>query len=142
MKKSIKIFSALSLLALLVLAGCKKDEYSLGDVKAPTGLTLDANIAGATTPNPTGDGTGKVAVSVSSSTALSYIIDYGDGVTEKFPADTTASVTHKYNTPGTSLYTITAKAIGTGGAYSTVSKQVNVLVNFVIPTNIVTAMTD
>lgn len=142
MKKSIKIFSAFSMLVLLALAGCKKDEYSLGSINAPTGLTVNTTIAGAGTATPTGDGTGNISVSFSSSPALSYILDYGDGETVKFNAGTGGSATHKYNNPGTTVYTITIKAVGTGGAYTTMSVQANVLVLFEIPADIRTFMTD
>lgn len=139
MKKSIKIFSAFSLLILLAVAGCKKDKYAFGDVTAPSGLTLNATVVGTNGANPNGDGTGKVDITASATKALSYVFDYGDGTTETLSNGT---ISHKYNTPGTAQYTITVKAIGTGGAISTLSKQVTVLVNFVIPPAIVTAMTN
>jgi hypothetical protein len=138
MKKSIKIFSAFALV-MAVLAGCKKDKYSFGEVTAPTGLTLNANVVGTNGANPNGDGTGKVDITASAGKVLSYVFDYGDGSTETLP---TGTVTHKYNTPGTTTYTITVKAVGTGGALSTLSKQVTVQVNFVIPAAIVTSLTN
>lgn len=129
----------LSLLFVLLMAGCKKDEYSFGDIKTPNSLALTANVIGKDAPNPNGDGTGKVAITVTAQNALTYNIDYGDGQTEVVPS---GAVTHKYSTPGTNTYTITVKAVGTGGAISTISKQISVLVNFVIPSTIVTALTN
>lgn len=139
MKKYFNKLPLLALLYLFVMAGCKKDEYSFGDIKAPSGVTLTANVMGTNAANPNGDGTGKVIITTTATNALTYIIDYGDGVTETVPS---GSITHKYSTPGTNQYTITVKAIGTGGALSTLSKQVTVLVNFEIPATIVTAMTN
>jgi hypothetical protein len=51
-------------------------------------------------------------------------------------------VTYKYTNPGTSDYTITVNAIGTGGAVSTISKRIRVFVAFVIPAPIVAALTN
>ncbi len=136
-----KYFNKLPLLAFLLLVlmvSCKKDEYSFGDIKTPSGVTLTANIMGKDATNPNGDGTGKVAITAAATNALTYTIDYGDGVVETIPS---GIVTHKYSTPGTNAYTITVKAVGTGGAISTLSKQINVLVNFEIPANIVSFMT-
>ncbi len=137
-----KYFKKLPLFALLllvvVMAGCKKDVYTFGDIKTPTGLSLTANVMGKDVANPNGDGTGKVAINASASNSLTYTIDYGDGVIETIPSGT---ATHKYSSPGTNTYTITVKAVGTGGAISTLSKQITVLVNFEIPAAIVTAMT-
>lgn len=139
MKKSIKIFSALFVLVMLALAGCKKDKYEFGDVAAPTGFTLNAAAVGVNGANPNGDGTGKVNITASAAKALSYVFDYGDGTVETLSSGT---ITHKYNTPGTGTYTITVKAVGTGGAISTLSKQITVQVNFVIPDYIIAALTN
>ena len=139
MKQHIKIFSAIAFFAMLALAGCKKDKYTFGDVVAPAGLTLSANVVGTNGANPNGDGTGKVDITASALKALSYVFDYGDGTVETLSSGT---ITHKYNTPGTGTYTITVKAVGTGGAISTLSKQITVQVNFVIPPYIVTALTN
>lgn len=138
MKKYFNKISLLAFLLLLLLAGCKKDEYSFGDIKTPSGVTLTTNVIGKDATNPNGDGTGKVALTATATNALTYTIDYGDGVTETIPS---GANTHKYSTPGTNVYTITVKAVGTGGSISTLSKQVTVLVNFEIPATIVTAMT-
>jgi len=55
------------------------------------------------------------------------------------PLDTAS---HKYTTLDTNLYTITVNAIGTGGATSTISKQVKVLYQFQIPANILAEFTN
>src|SRR4029078_1911439 len=73
------------------------------------------------------------------SNAISYKIDFGDGRTEMVPS---GNINYKYTTPGTSEYTITVNAIGTGGAMSTTSKKVMVLVSFEIPSAIVQFLTN
>lgn len=138
MKKYFNKIPLLAFLFLLLMAGCKKDEYSFGDVKTPSNFTVNASIVGKDVANPNGDGKGKVAIAAIATNALTYTIDYGDGQTETVPSGT---ITHKYSTPGINNYTITVIAVGTGGATSTLSKQITVLVNFEIPAMIVTAMT-
>lgn len=126
---------ALGMTALLfVLSSCKKEEYSFGELKAPSGLMLTAVVAGVDAANPNGNGTGNVAINVTSTGALTYNIDFGDGETQVVPSGV---VTHKYTTPGTASYTISVNAVGTGGSLSTISKTISVFVAFTIPQLIV-----
>ncbi len=138
MKKYFNKIPLLSFVILLLMAGCQKEEYKFGDIKTPSDFTVTANIVGKDVANPNGDGKGKVDIAALATNALTYTIDYGDGQTETIPS---GKITHKYSTPGINTYTITVIAVGTGGATSTLSKQVTVLVNFEIPAIIVTAMT-
>ncbi len=128
------------LFALLVgFSSCKKEKYSFGDIKTPSNLALSAVIAGVDVANPDGNGTGSVAINASAENALSYNIDFGDGITKVVPS---GSIDYKYTTPGTNEYTITVNAIGTGGAVSTISKRIKVFVAFEIPADILAALTD
>jgi hypothetical protein len=136
-KNIIPAFFVLMLL-LTGISGCDKEEYSFGELRAPADLAVTATVAGATATNPNGNGTGNVEISAVSKNALSYTIDFGDGVTRVVPSGV---VTYKFTTPGTSAYTITVNAIGTGGAISTASKKVTVFVAFEIPAAIVAALT-
>ncbi len=133
--KSITAF----LLLLVVISSCKKDEYSFGDIKAPTGLTLTTVIAGVDATNPNGNGTGTVSITTTSSSALTYNIDFGDGITKVVP---TGTINYKYSNPGTYEYTISVNAIGTGGAISTISKKIKVFVAFEIPPAILASLTN
>jgi hypothetical protein len=121
-----------------VVAACKKTEYKFGDIKAPTGLTLTATVVGVDASNPNGNGSGQVVVTAASQNALTYNIDFGDGKTQVVPS---GKLTYKYGSPGTSEFTITVNAVGTGGAISTISKKVKVFVAFEIPTVILNALT-
>ncbi|MEY2639124.1 MAG: hypothetical protein RIR90_606, partial [Bacteroidota bacterium] len=121
-----KIFSMLPVFAMLLMLGaCTKEKYAFGDIKAPTDLVLNTEVVGTNTSNPNGDGSGSVKITASGKGALSYKIDYGNGITEMVPE---GAITYKYTTPGTNSYTITMTAIGTGGAMSTLSKRVTVFV--------------
>jgi len=137
--KHIKSFIPLFLFAAVVFYGCEKKEYSLGDIKTPTGLTLTTAIAGVDLANPNGNGTGNVTITAAANDAITYKIDFGDGTTRVVPSGT---LTYKYTNPGTSNYTITVNAVGTAGVTSTISKVVKVFVAFEIPANIIAALTN
>ena len=124
---------------LFVIGSCKKEKYSFGDIKAPSELTLTTSIIGVDATNPNGDGSGSVLITAKSKNALTYRIDFGDGTSRVVPS---GIVTYKYTTPGTTDFTITVNAIGTGGATSTISKMVKVFVAFEIPLPIIAALTN
>lgn len=132
----------IAVVLLLCCAGmiysCKKQTYSFGEIKAPSNLQVATDVVGTDSNNPNGNGTGAVKITTTSTDALSYKIDFGNGVTQLVPSGT---VTYKYTTPGTSSYTITVNAIGTGGAISTMSKKVTVFVAFEIPSAMLSALT-
>ena len=122
----------------LVFSACKKDSYSFGDLKAPTNLAMTATVVGVNGANPNGNGTGNVAITVTSTGALTYNIDFGDGIIRTVP---TGTLTYKYANPGTNDYTITVNAVGTGGSLSTISKRIRVFVAFQIPSNVLSGLT-
>ncbi len=138
MMTTIKKLSLLCLAAVLVVSGCKKQEYAFGDIKTPKDLTLTAVVAGVDASNPNGNGTGTVTITATATDALTYNIDYGDGTTKVVPSGT---IVKKYTTPGTNSFTITVNAIGTGGAISTISKRITVFVAFEIPAAILNPLT-
>jgi hypothetical protein len=128
----------LMIVLITVMGSCKKEKYSFGELKAPSDLALTTAVVGVDATNPNGNGTGNVTIQATSKNALSYNIDFGDGVTKVVP---TGALTYKFTNPGTSTYTITVNAVGTGGAISTISKKVTVFVAFEIPPAIVSAFT-
>lgn len=138
MKLSIKSFSLFALLAAFVVAGCEKKEYTFGEFKTPSDLTLTATVAGVDANNPNGNGTGNVAITVTGTNAITYKMDFGDGKSQMVPSGT---INYKYNNPGTFEYVVTVNAVGTGGVTSTISKKVKVFVAFEIPTLIVQNLT-
>jgi hypothetical protein len=139
MKKYIKSFTLIAFTTAIAFVGCKKAEYSFGEIKTPADLSLAATVVGISVTNPNGDGTGKVAIVATSTNVLSYNINYGDGITEVVP---TGTITHKYSSPGTNEYTITVSAVGTGGSLSTISKKVKVFVDFEIPAAMLSNLTN
>lgn len=132
-------FMLLIFAGLITMFGCKEKQFSLGELKAPVGLTMSTSIAGLDAANPNGNGSGNVTISGSATNALTYNIDFGDGSSEVVSSGT---ITHKYTNPGTADYTVTVNAIGTGGITSSISKRITVFVNFVIPADILQALTN
>ncbi|MDX1936618.1 MAG: PKD domain-containing protein [Flavihumibacter sp.] len=139
MIKNINLIATILITVLFALISCKKEEFKFGEIKTPTNLNLTAVVQGVDANNPNGNGTGNVTITTTSVNALSYNIDFGDGITQVVPSGT---VTHKYSNPGTSSYTISVNAIGTGGAISTISKKITVFVAFEIPADILQAFTN
>ncbi len=134
----IKIFKTLLFAAAIGIAGCEKPDYEFGSIKTPTDLDITTEVAGADAANPDGNGTGNVVITTTANNAITYNIDFGDGTTRVVPS---GKINYKYSRPGTYEYTITANAVGTGGAITTLSKKVKVFVSFVIPTDIITGLT-
>lgn len=138
MSRKIKAIGVLFLMGVITIISCKKEEYSFGTLKSPSGLTITTDITGVNATNPDGDGSGQVKVTVAATDALTYKIDFGDGVFKMVPG---GEITYKYNSPGTFDYTITVNAIGTGGSTTTLSKRIRVFVAFEIPAEIVSGLT-
>ncbi len=138
MIKNKNIFTLL-LAFIIGFSSCTKEKFSFGDIKAPTGLTINTVIAGVNASNPDGDGTGYVVITAAASNSLTYNIDFGDGTKQIVPS---GSINYKFTNPGTNEYTIVVNAIGTGGEMSTISKKIKVFVAFEIPTNIVQSLTN
>jgi hypothetical protein len=139
MINKIKILIILFLATGIVFTACKKTEYSLGDLKSPSGLTLITAITGVDVTNPNGNGSGTVVITATAANAITYNIDFGDGKTQVVPS---GAITYKYTNPGTYDYTVTVNAIGTAGIISSISKKVKVFVAFEIPAAILQSLTN
>jgi hypothetical protein len=139
MYKNIKSLTVLMLAALLGLYGCEKEEYSFGELKRPTNLTLTTAVAGVDATNPNGNGTGSVLITTTADDEVTFKVDYGDGNFAMVPSGV---INYKYTNPGTNNYTVTVSAIGTGGVTSVISKAIRVYVAFEIPADMVAAFTN
>ncbi len=133
--KQITLFAAV---CLVLLSSCKKEEYSFGEFKTPSGLALTTALQGAAVGTPTGDGSGNVTITLAATNVISFKVDYGDGEVKMLAPGT---YTHKYAMPGTFDYVITITANGTGGSASTLTKKITVLTLFDIPADIMTGLT-
>ena len=120
---------------------CSDNNYSMGDLTPPTGLTINTEIVGATTASPAGDGSGDVKITISANNALSYKIDYDANTPLDLVYLPSGTVTKKYTTLGLNTYRITAVAYGRGGTSSTITKDVTVRSDFTVNPSIVTNLT-
>ena len=139
MIKNIKSAAVILFAMLLTFTACKKESYTFGTLKTPAGLSLTTAVAGMDTNNPNGNGSGTVLISAAATNAITYKIDFGDGNVQVIPS---GIISYNYSNPGTTNYTITVNAIGTGGVISTISKTINIFVAFKIPDAIVKSLTN
>jgi hypothetical protein len=138
MKTIVKSFSLFAIGCLTLLSACKKEEYSFGELKNPSGLALTTALQGVANATPNGDGSGNVSITLAASNVINFKIDFGDGQTQIVSPGT---LVHQYANPGTFEYTITVTANGKGGAVSNLSKKITVLRLFDIPAAIMTGLT-
>ncbi|MFL5741277.1 MAG: hypothetical protein ACJ75B_13725 [Flavisolibacter sp.] len=134
-----KYFFAFAL--LMVIGSCKKKEYTMGSLTAPTDVTINTNIQGQDASHPNGNGSGNVDITVTGKNVLSYQIDYdaSDGI--KFDFLPNGKTTHQYIKLGLNTYTITVVAYGPGGTSTTVTKDIQVRSDFTPDPTIVSNLT-
>ncbi len=145
MKNTFKYISVFFLTASLFTA-CQKDDYSLGELKAPTNLVITTNIVGQDSANPDGDGSGNVDIIITADDAMTYKIGYNDITDLSTPVTFTnvagGVVTKKFTSVGLHTYRITVVAYGKGGTSTIATKDVQVVSNFAPTPDIVTALTN
>jgi hypothetical protein len=115
---------------LLVIGSCKKKDYNMGSLNAPSEVSINTKVIGQDATHPNGDGSGDVEITLTGKDVLSYKIDYNsaDGIVlEYLPSGKT---TRKYTKVGLNTYLITVVAYGKGGTATTVTKQIEVKSDF------------
>ncbi len=116
---------------------CKKTEYSFGNITAPSNVSMAVSIQGYDSiKNKGGDGKGIVTITVSGVNALAYRVNFGDSSTSSIQTFTGTTFKYNYLNNGTFNYTITVNAIGTGGAMTTVSKNIYIYVSYQLDSTI------
>jgi hypothetical protein len=125
MKNIIKITTLILTMAFFV--NCQEDDAEIGDIIAPSNLTITAEVLGVDADNPNGDGSGFVKLTASANNALSYNFQFGDGLEGVVPSGID---THRYSIVGLNTYTVVVSAIGTGGVATTASIEVEVFSSF------------
>ncbi|MDI9258446.1 hypothetical protein [Flavobacterium sedimenticola] len=154
MKNNFKLLSVGFLFVASFFTSCQKDDYSLGDLTAPTGLTIETDVVGQNTSNPNGDGSGNVNIKVTAENAIAFKIGYNEindltsqvelvslpgTIINSLP---TATVTKKFTMLGLHTYRITVVAYGRGGTSTTATAEVDVVSNFSPDPDIVTYLTN
>lgn len=129
MKNKLKYVAA-ALMLVFIGGSCTKENYSLGDLSAPSGLAITTEIVGQDANHPDGDGSGDVKITLDAKNALAYKIDYdaADGIS--FDNVNTPTITKKYTKVGINNYRITVVAYGKGGSSSTITKDISVRSDF------------
>lgn len=140
MKNIFKAFLAIAAL-IFTISACNKQEYSLGDLSAPSNIVISTEVVGQDALHPDGDGSGDVKITVTADNALSYKLDYDANNTVDLVYVPSGKITKKYTTLGVNTYTITAVVFGRGGTSSTITKDVTVRSDFTPPAQIVTDLT-
>lgn len=125
MKNKIK-YGVGSIFALLfILVGCSTEDYSMGDLDAPSNVVINTEIAGQDEVHPYGDGSGVVNISVTADNALAYKIDFGNTSSINL-TPFNGEVSKQYTTSGINDYRLTVVVYGAGGAATTVTKDITV----------------
>jgi hypothetical protein len=139
MKQFLKYSFVIAL--VLMIGSCKKKDYSMGPLTAPSEVTINTTLVGVDATHPNGDGSGDVQITLTGKNVLSYKIDYNaaDGIDLVYLPS--GKVTRKYTNVGLNTYRITVVAYGPGGTASTVTKDIQVQSNFTPAASIVTNLT-
>lgn len=134
MKNRIKYVLSLSIATTLLFVACQKEDYSLGELNAPTNLTINTVVVGQDASNPNGDGSGDVIITASADNVTAYKYGWKDvtditstSALEVFPVSGT---TKKFTNLGTHTYRITVVAYGAGGTSTSATTEVTVVSNF------------
>lgn len=138
-----RIFKYLLGVSAVFLASysCTDTNYTMGDLTAPSNIVITADIVGATSASPGGDGSGNVNITITAANALAYNVDYDANTPLDLVYLPNGTVTKKYTTIGTNTYTITAVVYGKGGTSSTQTKNVTVRSDFTVAPEIASSLT-
>jgi len=99
-----KIILPIVLFSILTFScGGGSDDSDPIDTSTPSNLTLTANLVGANTNNPNGDGSGKVIFNFSADNATSYKINFGNGGTAETSSN---SISYTYTGAGITNYNV------------------------------------
>lgn len=142
MKTNIKFNFGVFLVLLLTLGSCSKEDYSLGDLDAPSNIVINTEIVGQDATHPNGDGSGDVKITLTGDNALSYKMGYDVSTAADLSYLPINTVTKKFTTEGVNTYRITVVAYGKGGSSTTVTKEITVRSDFNVDPVIVTNLTN
>jgi len=132
MKNIIK--TGLVALLLVFSSACTDDDYDIGAITAPSNLTVSAEVVGQSDEMPEGDGSGQVTFTAKAEGAMTYkyVFENGSSMT------TSSGVyTHQFSETGTKTYSVTIIAYGPGGTASSIIANVEVLVTYAPPADLI-----
>lgn len=144
MKKFNTLFKLLiASMTVIVFVSCEidsfaeEDQYSFGDINAPTNVQISASIVGKSADEPNGDGSGEVNFSGSADNAITYKFVYNGE--ETLSPD--GNISYTFAKLGLNTYTVTIIAIGKGGTTSSTAVNVDVLVTYSPPAELIAQLT-
>lgn len=132
MKNIFKIIFSIFLLATCV--SCVDDDFDFGELNNPTNLSVSTQIVGQTEENPFGDGSGEVVFNASADGAMTYKYVFENGTSITTPS---GEYTHQFSQTGTNVYAVTVIAYGAGGTASSSLTDVEVLVTYEPPQDLI-----
>lgn len=137
-KNDIRLSIYAFLLAFITafLTSCETENYEFGDITNPSNLTISADIVGADTDNPYGDGSGTVNFTAVADGAITYKF-VANGIEYMRPS---GIFSIDFSNTGTHMYEVTVIASGTAGIMTNGSIQVEVLVTYEPPAELVNAL--
>ena len=109
---------------------CEED-YDIGEINAPSNLTVSAEVVGQSDDNPRGDGSGMVNFTASATGAMTYKFGLPDG-DEVVPS---GSFSKPFSSSGN--YTIPVIAYGPGGTSTSTTVNVDVFVAYEPPQDLI-----
>jgi hypothetical protein len=127
----------ITFLSLAFFVGCEEETYEFGDLVTPTNLVITTDIVGVDDTHPNGDGSGIVNFNATATGAITYKFVYNG-------AESTSALgtkTFSFGSTGTKKYAVTVIAFGTGGASSSKTVEVEVLVVYAPPADLLTMLT-
>lgn len=141
MKNTYKTFIAFAALAV-IFSACKKQEYSLGDLTAPTNIVINTQVVGQDATHPNGDGSGNVIITVTADNGISCRVAYDAKSHDDYKLGTFgAPFTKKFTRTGVNTYRIGVIVSGKGGTSSVATTDVTVRSDFQPLPYIVTDLT-
>ncbi len=126
--KKIKNIIGILILSTFAFVGCEENNYTVGDLIAPTNLQVSAEIVGQDTDNPYGDGSAVVIFRATSDNEINYQFNFGDGSTAVSP---TGVIEHRFSSNvGIYTYNVIVNATGPGGIGTSTNLEVTVFNSF------------
>lgn len=118
----------------LLISSCQDDEFSVGDIVAPTNIEITVSYLDDGTESPApGLGSGQVKFSATADNATAYHFV----IQEQKKLQQSGSVNHTFTTLGSNTYSVTVIAYGTGGNSSSKTIEVDVLALYEPPADLV-----
>ncbi|TYP74370.1 glycoside hydrolase family 16 protein [Aquimarina intermedia] len=122
---------------IFLLIGCQEDDVSVGAIIAPTNIQVTADIVGSDESNPNGDGSGTVIFKANAENAIAYQFVYNGNV----QSSPSGIQEYTFGNTGLSTYQVTVIAVGAGGVSSSTTVEVDVLVLYEPPIELITMLT-